>query len=134
MRELTDKESAAIIGTSVWWLLHYRAEHQLREGGCSCHLCEQTADLQNVYDRKLQDCVEYDGTDAAHPAWWRGMDFGIDKAVDRIRAVLEGRDNGKGIFGSIALEMLRRDLLKLLPQINTQVEGTDTGNHTEDVT
>lgn len=38
----------------------------------------------------LQDDPEVDGTDAAHPAWWRGNDAGVEGATRRLTDVLDG--------------------------------------------
>ena len=56
----------------------------------------------------------WDGTDAAHPAWWRGEKRGIEAVVDRINVILDGYDRGGGILGYEKLETLRRRLLELL--------------------
>jgi hypothetical protein len=53
-----------------------------------------------------RDLPELDGTDAAHPAWWRGQDYG---AASICRALTEVLD-GKQLTGTCAepLETLRR--------------------------
>jgi len=55
---------------------------------------------------------EFDGTDGADPAWWRGQDDGV-KGVCRIwREALEGLDL-KGQFGSADLTDLYKQTLAL---------------------
>jgi hypothetical protein len=53
-----------------------------------------------------------DNTPNAHPAFFRGQSDGIKGAVSRIKDVIEGKDEGKGIFLSTDLEKVRRVLLK----------------------
>lgn len=38
----------------------------------------------------LRDNPEFDGTDAAHPAWWRGEDHGLRVACAKINEILDG--------------------------------------------
>lgn len=57
------------------------------------------------------DDPELDGTDDAHPAWWRGSTAGVAGACERIEAVLDGKDSGAGVLGNERLERLRRRLL-----------------------
>ncbi len=59
------------------------------------------------------DSPIFDGTDAAHPAWWRGNDAGVAGAVMRIREVLDGTYDGRGVLGGADLEQLRRDVAAL---------------------
>lgn len=59
------------------------------------------------------DDPDNDGTDFAHPAFWRGVDDGVRGAVMRIREVLDGKDSGSGVLGNKELEQLRRDVLTL---------------------
>lgn len=61
----------------------------------------------------VKDYPFFDGTDAAHPAWWRGNDAGVDGAVRRIEEVLSGKDDGSGVLGYAPLENLRRRLIGL---------------------
>ena len=43
-----------------------------------------------------KDNKELDGTDAAHPAWWRGNDAGVSQVCEKINAILDGAD----VFGT----------------------------------
>lgn len=53
-----------------------------------------------------------DCTDAAWPSYWRGNDDGFRGACERIKAILDGEDDGRGVC-SEPLETLRRRLLAL---------------------
>ena len=57
------------------------------------------------------DNPEYDGTDGAHPAWWRGEGDGVVGAVKRIREVLAGDIRG---VTQEPLQGLREDIYKLV--------------------
>ena len=62
------------------------------------------------------DNPELDGTDAAHPAWWRGCDTGADSTVHIIHRILDDIENGvepSGAFGSKKLDMLRDRLYQM---------------------
>lgn len=61
----------------------------------------------------IEDNPEFDNTDFAHPAFWRGQDDGINGACRVLEKVLDGKDDGGGAIGSKRLEDLRRRLLKL---------------------
>ena len=59
----------------------------------------------------LADDPSTDCTDLAHPAWWRGERAATLLAVSRITAILDGTDDGSGVYGSPEFEKLRRRLL-----------------------
>ena len=62
------------------------------------------------------DNPELDGTDGAHPAWWRGCDAGADSTVHIIHRILDEIENGvepSGVFGSKKLDMLRDRLYQM---------------------
>ena len=42
-----------------------------------------------VYRPHIDPSVEGDGTDAAHPAWWRGQDDGVRGATERVQHALD---------------------------------------------
>lgn len=54
-----------------------------------------------------------DGTDYAHPAWWRGCDHGVRQAVGVLERVLAGDDAGAGAVADAGLEHVRRAVLAL---------------------
>jgi hypothetical protein len=65
--------------------------------------------------RKLAEAgdPQWDGTDAAHPAWWRGNDRGCRFVTQRLTDALDGKDDGAGWIGYPPLEALRRRLLAI---------------------
>lgn len=70
------------------------------------------------------DSEFWDGTDAAHPAWWRGNDAAVDGVVDRLQIVVDGHDCGVGQIAHAGLEKLRRDILQLKQKVK---EVSDEG-------
>jgi hypothetical protein len=67
-------------------------------------------------DEGIEIKPEYDGTDLAHPAWWRGCDSGADNTVVVIHQMLDDIETGKekaGTFGSQKLNMLRDRLYQM---------------------
>jgi hypothetical protein len=63
-------------------------------------------------DSTWPDDPELDGTDGAHPAWWRGNDRGVEAACERIAAVLDG-DAGPYTFGSQRLSEVATRIAEL---------------------
>lgn len=59
------------------------------------------------------DDPEWDATDFAHPAWWRGHVHGVTGAAAVIRAALDGKDDGHGTIGDPELERARREVMAL---------------------
>ena len=70
------------------------------------------------YDEKLTTRLEdnpwFDGTDYAHPAWWRGTDHGVKQTVKIVNEILDGKRKGEGRYGSRELSELHDRLLALL--------------------
>jgi len=62
--------------------------------------------------RERVDHPECDGTDAAHPAYWRGHDHAVATICLKITEILDGKDDGKGI-ASEPWEPVRRRLLAM---------------------
>lgn len=60
----------------------------------------------------LQDDPERDGTNDAHPAWWRGNDRGVEATVEALNKVLDS-GRGGGTFGFKPLEELASRLSSL---------------------
>ena len=61
----------------------------------------------------VPDYPDADGTDNAHPAWWRGQEDGVIGTVIAINRVLDEIESGNqhtGTFGNKALEELRTRL------------------------
>lgn len=59
----------------------------------------------------IPDDPAADGTDAAHPAWWRGRANGVACVVEKLREAMDGEDDGAGVCADPALERLRRNVL-----------------------
>jgi hypothetical protein len=72
----------------------------------------------------IPDDPEADGTDNAHPAFWRGQDDGVRGATMRIMQAIEGRDDGSGVIGDEGLEKARRAILAMRKKIGF-LEVTD---------
>lgn len=64
-----------------------------------------------------QDDPQWDGSDFAHPAYWRGQEHSAALAVVMLRDVLDGTDDGAGVLGHDGLERVRRDVLDLRRQL-----------------
>lgn len=63
----------------------------------------------------IPDHPEADGTDAAHPAWWRGHHYTVEAMCRKVNDCLDGRDDGKGVSGE-PWESVRRRLIALSAQ------------------
>lgn len=68
--------------------------------------------IQNPPPLPKEDTPECDGTDFAHPAWWRGHSQSIASLCQRINEILDGKDDGSGV-SSEPWESTRRRLLEL---------------------
>lgn len=55
-------------------------------------LRQRIAQLEPELAEARKDNEELDGTDAAHPAWWRGNDAGVAQVCAQINAILDGAD------------------------------------------
>ena len=55
-----------------------------------------------------------DGTDFAHPAFWRGEESSMNAAVYWIERILDGRDKAEGTMGDAGLQRVRRRILELM--------------------
>lgn len=83
-------------------------------GTCALRCCQ-------VEHLVLPDDIERDGTDNAHPAWWRGHVDGARGMTARLAEVLDGKDTGAGVLGTPEIEEVRRRMLKLVTE---KAEGT----------
>lgn len=45
----------------------------------------------------IPDNPDWDFTDDAHPAWWRGHENGCALACQGINEILDGKDDGQGV-------------------------------------
>jgi hypothetical protein len=71
----------------------------------------------------LPDNPHWDCTDGAHPAWWRGCDYGVESVIRTIRKAVAERRAGN--YGSAALTELVREIIQLM-------EKTDGSDHASD--
>lgn len=86
--------------------------HQMSDHPNGCSKC----DCQTF--RVSADQPQWDSTDAAHPAWWRGNDRGVEATVEALNRVL---DEGKaGTFASPALEKLAQRVASLSSQLEAK--------------
>lgn len=69
-------------------------------------------DTLKDYSPELWDDAELDGTDGAHPAWWRGHEHSVRVMCEMINAILDGKDNGHGVSPE-PWESTRRRMLNL---------------------
>ena len=89
----------------------YRTTHMAAQ--VFMHHCDHCED-GNI--PALNDNPNLDGTDLAHPAWWRGNDAGLDGAVYQINKILdliEAGEEHNGKFNSQKLNMLRDRLYQM---------------------
>ena len=87
-------------------VVHMGAQCYMHE----CDYCDDGTEVKPSSDPKL------DGTDLAHPAWWRGNDAGLDGAVYQINKILdliEAGEEHNGKFNSQKLNMLRDRLYQM---------------------
>lgn len=64
--------------------------------------------------RKLnKDDPEWDGTDAAHPAWWRGNDAGCEGTAMQLERHLDGPTAHCGDYGSETMNRVAGRILAL---------------------
>lgn len=68
---------------------------------------------QPLADVILFNDPELDGTDFAHPAWWRGNEAGCLGTAERFQKILDGKDDGHGVISHPKLESVRRQILRL---------------------
>lgn len=61
----------------------------------------------------MNDNPELDGTDYAHPAYWRGEDHAVIVLCQKINNILNGHDDGRG-HSNEPWESTRRRLLELV--------------------
>lgn len=60
------------------------------------------------------DDPEFDGTDFAHPAWWRGHEHTIAVTCQKVNEILDGKDDGAGENLEGPWRELRRRLLGMV--------------------
>lgn len=62
-------------------------------------------------EKSYLDNPEDDGTNKAHPAYWRGRARGTAEILQIIKRVAEGNDPGDGVINSPVIEAARRILV-----------------------
>jgi len=62
--------------------------------------------------KEYWDDSQLDATDAAHPAWWRGENYGCYMSAKLIANILSGKETGKGIMNE-PVETMRKSVIKL---------------------
>lgn len=85
------------------------------------------ARIAKILERALEDDSEWDGTDAAHPAFWRGQKDGVRGVIMRINEILDGKD--AGVFGDSELEKVKQRIKRLLDEI--RADDQIIANHKE---
>lgn len=69
------------------------------------------------------DDPQRDATDAAHPAWWRGNDHGVEAVVKIVNGILDGA--APGTHGSAALTALVHRLARVIAE--AEARGMEKG-------
>lgn len=60
------------------------------------------------------DDPDFDGTDAAHPAWWRGNDRGVEAMCEIIEKTMRGENVGNNSYGLPRISAIVKNLNNLL--------------------
>ncbi len=63
----------------------------------------------------MNDQLDNDGTDYAHPVGWRGHTRGVEGVCDIINNILDNKMATNGIFTSPKLEALKKRIREFLP-------------------
>ena len=79
-------------------------------------------------ERVKDDNPEFDGTDGAHPAWWRGSDHTMQVVCNELRQILDGKPIGNGV-ASQPWEGIKRDIERLV----AERAKTVTDEHPDDL-
>lgn len=80
-------------------------------GLCRCGTARLTATL--TAELAASNDPQLDGTEAAHPSYWRGNEAATFGVAKMLRETLDGKDNGGGVISYAPLEQVRRDVLRL---------------------
>ena len=70
------------------------------------------------------DDPEFDSTDWAHPAWWRGSSYGLHGAIRLVENIVTGKETGVGAMYEDA-DKLRQMVLGLKWKANSLVDERD---------
>ncbi|MHA1302516.1 MAG: hypothetical protein ACTSPI_02295 [Candidatus Heimdallarchaeaceae archaeon] len=82
------------------------------------YLCEAAEEIDRL--RKAHDYPEYDATDDAHPAFWRGSKYSCWQATQLVKDILSGKDTGEGKMNEPAATM--RNLILELKKDRDRLE------------
>ncbi len=120
---LTPAELAAIVKTALKKSNAWRGDPD----DSFCGWEENTTQLEDALAALLRhiaaleartpapaDDPEMDGTDFAHPAWWRGHDHTTAMFCHAVNEILDGKDDGVGVKAEGPLLDTRKRLLALM--------------------
>jgi hypothetical protein len=94
-----------------------RAPNASRDFVRECNdIIKAQAERIRVLEQNI-DVPECDGTDAAHPAWWRGHEQAVASLCQLINQILDGKKRGNGI-ASEPWESTRNRLHDLFISVN----------------
>lgn len=92
------------------------------------HWVKRVEQLEAQLATSLPDDPETDGTDAAHPAWWRGQERGVDGAAQSILNVI-AKGRADGTAGSKLLQQAREQVVALLSGATSAEQSFDGTIH-----
>lgn len=81
-------------------------------GPRACAIIDHVCHVMQL-DKNIEDNESADATDAAHPAWWRGSEYGCAMTCQLSHDILNGKDSGVG-ENNEPWGALRRRLLSLM--------------------
>ena len=93
-------------------------ETYLTVKGARQSLIEAVPDLIAEVERLRSDNEATDGTDYAHPSYWRGSDAAFAAMSEQLRKILDGEDDCKGVCRE-PWDTLRRRVLALRQELAT---------------
>ena len=68
------------------------------------------------------DTPMHDGTNRAHPAYWRGKATGINDVLKIVSDIMLGHDNGTGANNNRDIEGMRQALLTWREEVNKSLD------------
>ena len=134
-RDISENTSAPYNGRVAAFCLSASAEvrEQLAYSEKVCAerdaLRAKVVELEAALAEAREDHQELDGTDAAHPAWWRGHNYGSDSICRALTEVLDGKEPS-GTCGE-PYETLRRRVWEALEdskRLEWVIEQSNDGN------
>jgi hypothetical protein len=88
----------------------YMPTHFIGLTGPCCDHCSRALQIATT---AMADDPEMDGTDFAHPAWWRGYDAATDMAIREVNEILDGDGELHGTCNE-PWESLRQRLARIV--------------------